>query len=193
MPNHITNVIEVDRDMAKIKKLMYGGKQDGGEVLFDFNKIDPIPEELKGTDSPPSKKDKETAEQLAKRLAELTKKYGHSDWYSWQCAHWGTKWNAYDAFLDGSSIQFDTAWSHPEPIIRKLSKIFPKAIFDVKYADEDIGSNFGHYIMIDGEITEDLTPSGQEGVKFACDVKGNDYEDYIVADVEKESSHEINL
>lgn len=64
-----------------------------------------------------------------------------TDWYNWACAEWGTKWNAYEvsatlqigsqatqeldrkAFdaLDAEAdvtlnVQFDTAWSVPEPI-----------------------------------------------------------------------------
>lgn len=48
----------------------------------------------------------------------------NGNWYDWNCKHWGTKWDASnfedgDSGIDGNRIDlaFDTAWSHPEPII----------------------------------------------------------------------------
>jgi len=47
-------------------------------------------------------------------------------WYGWNCANWGTKWDAGDVEfseeeLEGSlskiTYSFETAWSHPEPIM----------------------------------------------------------------------------
>ena len=62
-------------------------------------------------------------------------KYGAPTWYEWRIEHWGTKWNACDAELtetgDGSlHIKFDTAWSFPFPIFRKLAADFPMLNFE---------------------------------------------------------------
>lgn len=79
--------------------------------------------------------------QRAKDALQNQALYGYTDWYNWACAEWGTKWNAYEvsatlqigsqatqeldrkAFdaLDAEAdvtlnVQFDTAWSVPEPI-----------------------------------------------------------------------------
>ncbi len=76
---------------------------------------------------------------------------------------WGTKWNAYDQSPEDNSetkVKFSTAWSHPFPVIEALSKRFPDAEINVKYADEDTGSNCGSYTAKGGEIiNSELAPS----------------------------------
>ncbi len=67
-------------------------------------------------------------------------------WYEWCCAEWGTKWGAYDYEErergDGLFVfKFESAWSFPEPIFRKLAAMYPGLVFDVAAYDE--GSNFG--------------------------------------------------
>ncbi len=72
------------------------------------------------------------------------RKHGHIYWYDWRIAKWGTKWNSYDnQRLGDTAFQFDTAWSHPEPVLIELSKQMPSLVFNAKYADEDTGSNVG--------------------------------------------------
>lgn len=46
-------------------------------------------------------------------------------WYDWRVENWGTKWNGYDGTIsdDGSTFTFDTAWSPPLPIIKKLAEL----------------------------------------------------------------------
>lgn len=74
--------------------------------------------------------------------------YGYQDWYIWSCENWGTKWNAYNYRDDPNELTavFDTAWSTPEPIIRKLADEMPKgSIESVEFADESVGYNCGCY------------------------------------------------
>ena len=89
------------------------------------------------------------------------------DWYEWHNDYWGTKWNAYDSYtiIKKSSVQFvfSTAWSAPAPIYSKLAEIFSDYEMEVKWADEDCGSNCGvavHYAGDDGWIInrKDETP-----------------------------------
>lgn len=51
------------------------------------------------------------------------------DWYSWNSKNWGTKWDACDlsCSIDECyiTIDFDTAWSEPDPVLRELSRIYP--------------------------------------------------------------------
>lgn len=83
-------------------------------------------------------------------------KYGYRDWYDFCVTKWGTKWNVdpgecyIDEMSDGSlKITFDTAWSTPAEIWQELAN---KGLnFNVAYADEDLGSNFGILEVKDGQ------------------------------------------
>jgi hypothetical protein len=102
---------------------------------------------------------------------------------------WGTKWNACNSIVNSENKEasFDTAWSCPEPIFIALSRKFPKEKIEVIYADEDIGSNCGRFILLNGDYTfSDIAPSYQKQSEkekkkwraFACKVKGWNKEDY---------------
>ena len=50
-------------------------------------------------------------------------------WYHWNITNWGTKWDACNVeieYADESQIEieFDTAWSPPEPICERLREMF---------------------------------------------------------------------
>ncbi len=83
------------------------------------------------------------------------KNYGATTWYDWRCDNWGTKWNAYsNEQVDENTLSFETAWSNPEPIMIKLSEMYPDAEIEHWWADEDMGRNAGHRIYRGGEIAE---------------------------------------
>lgn len=101
--------------------------------------------------------------------------HGYPDWYSWSCAKWGTKWNAYDIKkIANDSIRFDTAWSTPFPVMLKLSELFPSLTVEVYYADEDIGSNCGSYFLKAGTLINEYSPEGNEAIKFAHKIQSID-------------------
>lgn len=79
---------------------------------------------------------------------------GETDSYSWHIDHWGTKWNAYEATRDDSTLYFQTAWSWPELIMDMLAEICYK--YDVecsgKWADEDCGANTGEFYSEGGRM-----------------------------------------
>ena len=84
---------------------------------------------------------------------------GFPDWYSWNIAHWGTKWSpdVYDCSVaidaDGGSvatISYQTAWSPAEPLILELSKRFPSLQFVEAYLEEGMGF-WGANTYIKGE------------------------------------------
>lgn len=129
------------------------------DILFDFNRLIPMPEILKHTGSGGNTIDgrkvnswyvvKEADEDSPEvRLftpeeeAELAG-IGHRDWYSWAVANWGTKWNACHVEIDDNSefgyveITFDTAWSAPVPILRQTVRMFPKLAFTCEWRHED--------------------------------------------------------
>ena len=114
-------------------------------------------------------------ESLGKLYLENLEKYGYTTWYDWCVANWDTKWNANDCYsLDEHSIEFQTAWSTPERIIKTLSEKYPSLEFEVSYADEDFGYNVGKYTYQDGEIIEIYLPDGgsPEANKLAEEILG---------------------
>ena len=118
MPNHVLNVVTFNKKVDKIKAFVKGkGK-------FDFNKILPMPEALKGDTAPLRQKEGETKEQYGERINDNIKQYGHSDWYEWSTHNWGTKWNAYDIDEEEDGFQFNTAWASPWRVMQKLKRNF---------------------------------------------------------------------
>jgi hypothetical protein len=102
---------------------------------------------------------------------DFIKKYGADNWYDWNCKHWGTKWNAYshsdDGVLETNSgyveglISFQTAWSTPFPVIEKLSEMYPNIKIELKFADEDWGSNLGICRFENGTCIEEILPDSE--------------------------------
>ena len=145
MPNHVRNVLTfnnlkpldirflLDTITEPIDKL-------GEHLAIDFNKIIPQP----GSESDCPNKYKVNKDSHI--TPEIRKPW--LDWYKWNCDHWGTKWNAYDAYIiTGKSyikFIFNTAWSTPQPVIEQLKLL--RYNFNLKYADEDLGSNCGQMI-----------------------------------------------
>lgn len=106
-----------------------------------------------------------------KTYIENYEKYGCTTWYDWCTKYWGTKWNAYsNEQRDEDTIEFETAWSNPEPIMLKLSEMYPEATIEHWWADEDMGSNDGYRVYRGGKIVEG----------DYCDMCSNEaYETYV--------------
>jgi hypothetical protein len=88
-------------------------------------------------------------DELADAVQELSVKYGHTDWYSWACEKWGTKWSATragwmsparSAKRDAHQVAyFQTAWGPPVPIVAALSERYPETILRLTYCEPDGG------------------------------------------------------
>lgn len=77
------------------------------------------------------------------------------DWFTWNCKHWGTKWNSVEAHENISdrclSYDFDTAWSPCEPIVKVLVAMFPDTRITFRYYEE--GNCFcGHQEYDNGRL-----------------------------------------
>lgn len=164
----ITAGTSTDNGKAIILYKEYGITKDLDEMM-DYTWV----REKMAIDNPENKYDwlcehlKKSANLEEGRMAIENKKlYGHESWYEWSCANWGTKWNAYNSIVGDNSIQFQTAWSCPLPIIYKLAELFPDVIITVKFADEDCGSNCGEFDIVyeNGELKENLKFEGDGGV-----------------------------
>ena len=181
MPNWTTNHVTAPADV--IKKYISKNEEEG--LIYDFNKLIPMPEALHveaGSQNYSdiyiylSDKFQKPATEVAKSpyahlvmgnffptpvgeierrarevndvdeayargkvLVDNYQKYGATTWYDWCSAHWGTKWNACGTCYESGSdeVSFDTAWSMPEGIARKLFHDNPDANIVWTWYDED--------------------------------------------------------
>lgn len=171
MPNWVKNIVSFS-DPKALKHMLV--KDKNGNDYFDFNQAIPMPKELE--DSKLEYPDKRTDEEIKA----LVDKYGASDWYHWSIENWGTKWNASEVYvIDDCTVEFDTAWSTPAPVLQALSMMFPNTRVHVEYADEDLGNNCGGYTYINADLCESTQPDADDALKFACDVWGLDYEEEL--------------
>jgi hypothetical protein len=100
------------------------------EGRLDFNAIEPMPEFADDPDVG-----------LFNQRARFPK------WYEWSCEHWGTKWNAHDFHVEIDEPErfkcvFDTAWSPPVPIWKKMGKLFPILAFSLDGFEPDMDFAF---------------------------------------------------
>jgi len=200
MPNHIENNVTLEGKETDIKAFWELVKSN--ESQFDINKYFPMPSELEGFVSPTRILTQKEYDEQERRIAnnelteaeksfglsrgmtqemadEFTKKYGCSDWYSWKCENWGTKWGAYDVIVGGEyNFTFQTAWSTPFRAMIKLSELCPNVVISVEYADEDFGYNVGKYTLKGGKCVKEYVPVGGsvEALTLAMEVRGdNEY------------------
>jgi hypothetical protein len=96
------------------------------EVFLDFEKILPMPPELKGTEAPADK----------------------PNWYDWCVENWGTKWNSYDGNVTEDGISFNTAWAPPTPVIVALAKKIGKSL---RLIYDEPGMDFCGELIVDAK------------------------------------------
>ena len=113
---------------------------------------------------------------LGKQYLDNQIQYGATTWYEWSIANWGTKWNVEEGSLlnEDNILTFDTAWSAPAPIIRKLSENFPSIEFLHEWSDEDLGNNVGRVTYKSGLPVEiDLPePYSAQAYELAFEIQG---------------------
>lgn len=173
MPNNCSNHLTISGTKEEMKKfydtLKNIPEQDQsddygkGNNVFDFNDFIPMPESLHITSGSNVNKALEvlkgeanigpgsdypyiTEEHLeeAKKYLSNVEKHGHGDWYTWSIDNWGTKWNAYDGYVneveeDCFIVFFYTAWSPPMPVLEKICELFPFLTIEMEYQEEGMG------------------------------------------------------
>jgi hypothetical protein len=184
VPNHVRNIIEAAPEVIRAllreptkeeRESAWDGPTD---LIVDFALLIPTPDDY-------------TTEGCSHQHG-LSGLFGDAEdpnpscWYVWNIRHWGTKWNAYSASWDAAegdmaTLEFDTAWSHPTPVIEALSLRFPDEKIDVRYADEDLGSNVGSYSIQNGEHYDVNQPEyGPESKEMAAQIKyGQSYKSLL--------------
>ena len=116
MPNWCYNTVEIVGPKENIDQFEKFLTDRSGEDWFDY--FLPTPVELNGVTSP--NRDAVSAENL--RL-----KYGATDWYDWNIANWGTKWNTTANGIERTgemTIRFscETAWAPPTRLYERISE-----------------------------------------------------------------------
>lgn len=136
MPNWV--YVNLNMNGLCKKEELFSVKDDGKKYL-DFNKIIPEP-----------KTKEECLEKYGEKYLDSVDEKGNSthylmhensddwfNWYDWHRDFWGTKWNAcYCNIVDDNTVSFETAWSLPEPVLLKLSEIFPEEEINVSVSYE---------------------------------------------------------
>ncbi len=201
MPNHITNIVTLRGEQEDVKKAMNNLlSKEKDEFVVDFNKSFPMPKELEGTTSPAKivseeeykkikkekKKDNPFGMPITQKMSnDYLKRFGANDWYSWRIKNWGTKWGGYNSYvIDENMVQFDTAWSTPFNFFVHFSKIHPNIEIVVEYADENIGSNTGKYILKAEQLINEELYNGVDAMIKALEITGSDSSEYAVDSLE---------
>jgi hypothetical protein len=198
MPNHISTNLEVTGTPKVIdefiKRAAY--KYENGETaIFTFGSFHPCPKELHEVSSPvrivsQEEYDKFKAELEIKIAAlkaegkdpdyfignpiteEMRQTYlahlGADNWYDWQVANWGTKWDCYghsnewtrttnpnDDTQETIKCFYMTAWSPATAALTTISAMYPTLTFKHSYADEG-GGFIGYEVIQDGKVIEEV-------------------------------------
>ena len=130
MPNWCRNRVTVYSDSSqpieKIKKIFEDKKNIFGQIIKepDWRRL---PNE-KG-EFPKVKQHFGKDGKLMFETTEFPDGKNDDRWYHWNITNWGTKWDACNVeieYADESQIEieFDTAWSPPEPICSRLREMF---------------------------------------------------------------------
>ena len=143
MPNWVKNLVYARHKTEELIAAFKGKNAYGEEKEVTFNAIVPTPGDV--------------------YLDDIGANAPANNWYVFNNTHWGTKWDACDGEVCYDHVEFNTAWSTPDPIIEELAKKLNDAIICV-YADEDIGSNCGAYVYFPDEEEDEDSEEEEEEV-----------------------------
>jgi len=172
MPNWCENELRVEGNKKDLQKFKKFAKSEGS--VLNHNNFIPYPKKFKELDKKAevwlkkadelAKKHKaknwyslpiELREKFEKENGKEPKDGFNQGGYEWCNDKWGTKWGICEPVLDEFETEllyrFDTAWSPPTPIIIKMSEMFPKLEFELRYFEGGMGFN-GLFICKGGEI-----------------------------------------
>ena len=191
MPNHVATILTVTGKSVKDFRVKHIAVNDKSEEYFDFNTVIPCNPDLHKAISPARTEiDLERARKNGdqKQIDEVTDqmilcklnqdKYGYTNWYDFCCAEWGTKWGAYDCYIEQDEddvfvLRYNTAWSPASPVLQKLSEMYPDLIFEQHVLDEGMGFA-GTQHWENGSYTE-TNHQGDFMYEFCNEVYGHNY------------------
>ena len=145
-------------------------------MFFSFTALLPTPPELRGLSAPARivtvaerKKFLEDramsnvrtyGEPITKKMSDdFIKRFGYNDWYYWNVANWGTKWDADVYHIESNlltepnssavtlKVGFNTAWSPPTSWFNALCDILrdEEVSMEIRYSEEGMGFAGTHY------------------------------------------------
>jgi len=150
MPNWCYNNLQISGNKEVIEKIRNWHKQpDKKTDVGLFGLFYPLPKELENTTFPVSESNNT-----------LIEKYGADNWYKWNLANWGVKWDASEIeLLDETatdlSLRFETPWGPPIEFYEKLKNDFPDINIFSSYTEEGI-SFAGVYNSSTGDVSIDI-------------------------------------
>lgn len=150
MPNHVTIKVTLTGPTQVLNEIERSHILNDVEPFLDFNSIIPMPVSMNIT-CPPRVEEQEIALQNQIR-------YGCQTWYEWSIENWGTKWNSYDFSHyredDTLVMNFQTAWSLPDPVLLELTDLYPEIVLHLECVEEG-GFFAGTLVMAHGQVVAD--------------------------------------
>lgn len=189
MPNWVHNTLTVygtDNELYEFTKKITDEYQ-----AYDLTLFKPMPEILKGTESPwadtpephpnwatllaNGEIDQDWHDTLCKSRREnheagvkAFRETGYHTWYDWCVANWGVKWPPSDVWVvknvDSLEIKFTSPWSPPVKLIETIAQKNHHLSFVLSFTEE-ADQYMGAILFMDGEIKAD------EGYDFDDDMK----------------------
>ena len=139
-----------------------------------------------------------TEDEFIANKAMLKETYGFDNWYDWQCANWGTKWDVAEPSEqhreeDSYSVSYETAWSPNLDFFRHISSEFPELTFTVKYYEGGVGFA-GEFTILNGDEIDEEKEIGYIKLKIVANEEDDDdaptVYHFITTDEEDEEEYE---
>ena len=179
MPNWCSNDLEVSgekQDLMNFKLFARGkGRDNVEETAFDENKFAPYPEKFQLIDERADEDQRLWQKEIEKagvaKMSEKDKEAWHKahphrmmedgynqGGYDWCIANWGARGicqaELYSETDTKLNYGFDTAWSPPIPLVKKMGEMFLKLKFKLVYKEEGMGFK-GNFTMKNGQVWKD--------------------------------------
>ncbi len=174
MPNWCNNGITIRHsDPAMIDRVIKG--QEG--VLMEFI---PTPQELVETVAGSMPQGPERDAHQA-QMARNIEKYGYKDWYDWNVANWGTKWdfnleNVERQDANTVTAAFDSAWAPPIDAYVKLCALG----FEIEAFYYEPGMQFaGKFTGDENDYSDDYVEFGGATSETVREMVGAEIDDYF--------------
>jgi len=181
MPNWCDGELSVQGEPEILKRFVETVK--GEKEALDANKLIPYPEEWRKLDKlaqewqdrwdaflrsamdSEGKIDDEKRKELWKKFiaenGEQPEDGYNRGGYEWCIENWGTKWGfchveVFDEDIENGCVEygFQTAWSPPIPLVKKMGEMFPELAFQLRYWE--CGAAFQGVLTIrEGKVVDD--------------------------------------